>query len=60
MKILLYTQYFPPENNAQANRWEYFCHYLVNHGHEVTVLTSFPSYPYTNYSLVIKDDLVFT
>lgn len=45
MKILLYTQYFPPENNAQANRWEYFCHYLVNHGHEVTVLTSFPSYP---------------
>lgn len=45
MRILLYTQYFPPETNAPANRWEYFCHYLVNQGHEVFVLTSFPNHP---------------
>jgi len=45
MKILLYTQYFPPETNAPANRWGYFCDYLVKHGHEVFVLTSFPNHP---------------
>ena len=45
MKILLYTQYFPPETNAPANRWEYFCNYLTNKGHEVVVLTSFPNHP---------------
>ncbi|MGC8651303.1 MAG: glycosyltransferase family 4 protein [Minisyncoccia bacterium] len=45
MKILLYTQYFPPETNAPANRWGYFCDYLVQHGHEVFVLTSFPNHP---------------
>lgn len=45
MKILLYTQYFPPESNAPANRWGYFCDYLAKHGHEVYVLTSFPNHP---------------
>ena len=45
MKILLYTQYFPPETNAPANRWGYFCEYLANKGHEITVLTSFPNHP---------------
>ncbi len=45
MKILLYTQYFPPETNAPANRWGYFVRYLAQHGHQVTVLTSFPHHP---------------
>jgi len=45
MKILLYTQYFPPETNAPANRWGYFCEYLANKGHELFVLTSFPNHP---------------
>ena len=45
MRILLYTQYFPPETNAPANRWGYFCEYLAKNGHEITVLTSFPNHP---------------
>jgi len=45
MKILLYTQYFPPETNAPANRWGYFASYLTQKGYEVNVLTSFPNHP---------------
>jgi len=45
MKILLYTQYFPPETNAPANRWDYFTRYLANKGHQVVVLTTFPHHP---------------
>jgi len=45
MRILLYTQYFPPETNAPANRWDYFAKYLKEKGHEITVLTSYPNHP---------------
>ena len=45
MRILLYTQYFPPETNAPANRWGYFVNYLKEKGHEITVLTSYPNHP---------------
>lgn len=45
MKILLYTQYFPPETNAPANRWDYFTNYLKERGHKITVLTSYPNHP---------------
>jgi len=45
MRILLYTQYFSPETNAPANRWDYFTNYLKNKGHEITVLTSYPNHP---------------
>jgi len=42
---LLYSQYFPPETNAPANRWGYFVNYLKSKGHEITVLTSYPNHP---------------
>ena len=45
MNILVYTQYFPPETNAPANRWGYFTKYLAEQGHKITVLTSFPNHP---------------
>jgi len=45
MKILLYTQYFPPESNAPANRWAGFVKCLRDRGHKITVLTSFPNHP---------------
>ena len=45
MNILVYTQYFPPETNAPANRWGYFAKYLANKNHKITVLTSFPNHP---------------
>lgn len=45
MRILLYTQYFPPETNAPANRWGYFATFLRQKGHQIEVLTSFPNHP---------------
>lgn len=45
MKILLYTQYFSPESNAPANRWDGFVKCLRDKGHKIAVLTSFPNHP---------------
>ena len=42
MKILVFSQYFYPENF----RINTLCRELVNRGHEVTVVTGFPQYPY--------------
>lgn len=42
MKILIVTQYFYPENF----RVNTFAEELVSRGHEVTVLTGYPQYPY--------------
>jgi len=45
MRILLLTQYFPPETGAAQNRlWDLVCR-LSEAEHEVTVLTSMPNYP---------------
>jgi len=45
MKILLLTQYFPPEKGAaQVRLWE-LAKGLKNEGHEVTVVTAFPNHP---------------
>lgn len=41
MKILVFSQYFYPENF----RINTLCRELVNRGHEVTVLTGYPQYP---------------
>jgi glycosyltransferase involved in cell wall biosynthesis len=45
MKILLLTQYFPPEIGAPQNRLHSLASYLSGFGAEVTVLTAMPSYP---------------
>jgi len=42
MKILVFSQYYYPENF----RINSLCEELVKRGHEVTVLTGYPSYPY--------------
>lgn len=45
MRILLLTQYFPPEKGAaQVRLWE-VAKGLRNAGHEVTVVTAFPNHP---------------
>ena len=41
MKILVFSQYFYPENF----RINTLCRELVNRGHEVTVVTGYPQYP---------------
>lgn len=45
MRILLLTQYFPPEKGAaQVRLWE-LAKGLHNQGHVVTVVTAFPNHP---------------
>jgi colanic acid biosynthesis glycosyl transferase WcaI len=46
LKILFLTENFPPETNAAATRvFERAC-YWVRDGHEVTVVTQAPNFPY--------------
>ncbi len=45
MKILILTQYYPPETGAPQNRLSSLAYHLKRLGHEVEVLTAFPNYP---------------
>ena len=45
MKILILTQYFPPETGAPQNRLYSLAKHLQKLGAEVTVLTAMPNYP---------------
>lgn len=46
MRILLLTQYFPPEPAPGAMRFCELAEFLVQRGHDVTVVTGFPNYPH--------------
>lgn len=45
MRVLILTQYYPPEIGAAQNRLSRLARYLKDAGHTVTVLTAFPNYP---------------
>jgi glycosyltransferase involved in cell wall biosynthesis len=45
MKILLITQYFPPETGAPQNRLFELAVRLLKKGADITVLTAMPNYP---------------
>lgn len=45
MKVAVVSQFFPPEPCAAANRIEALAAALVRAGHDVTVVTAFPSFP---------------
>ncbi len=45
MKILVISQYYPPEPGATSNRLEAFVQAMINRGHEVTVICEFPNHP---------------
>lgn len=45
MKILILTHFYPPEMGGAAARLSGLARWLVRYGHEVTVVTGFPSYP---------------
>ncbi len=45
MRILILTQYYPPEVGAAQNRLSCLATSLRDAGHTVTVLTALPSYP---------------
>ncbi len=53
MKILILTQYFPPETGAPQNRLYEIALRLQSFGAEVSVLTGFPNYP--KYELLESD-----
>jgi colanic acid biosynthesis glycosyl transferase WcaI len=44
MRVLIVTQYFPPERGAVRRLFE-FGRYFVQQGHEVSVTTAMPNYP---------------
>ncbi|MBF6612329.1 MAG: glycosyltransferase family 4 protein [Chloroflexi bacterium] len=45
MRLLLFTQYYPPEVGATQTRAYEMCRYLVSQGHQVTVITEVPNHP---------------
>ena len=45
MRILVVSQYFPPEMGAPAGRFHDFARHWIAAGHEVTVVTGFPNFP---------------
>jgi glycosyltransferase involved in cell wall biosynthesis len=45
MRILYYSQYFPPEVGATQTRAYEMSRYLASRGHEVTVVTEVPNHP---------------
>ncbi len=45
MRILILTQYYPPETGAPQNRLSDLSYRLVRLGHAVTILTALPNYP---------------
>jgi len=62
LKILLLTEYFPPEIGAGSTRAYEHSSQWVKSGHDVTVITGFPDYPdgiipqkYKGYKFLIED-----
>jgi len=45
MRLLLVTQYYPPESGAPQNRLADLAERLHKWGHEITVVTALPNYP---------------
>lgn len=45
MRILILTQYYPPEVGATQNRMHFFASRLAARGHAVTVITAVPNHP---------------
>ena len=45
MKILFFSENFPPESNAAATRVFERAVYWANWGHDVTVITQAPNFP---------------
>lgn len=45
LAILVLSHYYPPEMGGAAARIHGLSRWLVNYGHDVTVITGFPNYP---------------
>lgn len=45
LRIVLVSQYFPPEIGATQSRMQAFAEHLAERGHRVTVIAEFPNHP---------------
>ena len=45
LRILVVSQYFPPDMGAPAGRFYDFAQHWIAAGHAVTVVTGFPHFP---------------
>jgi glycosyltransferase involved in cell wall biosynthesis len=45
LRVVLISQYFPPEIGATQTRMQTFAEYLAERGHDVTVIAEFPNHP---------------
>jgi glycosyltransferase involved in cell wall biosynthesis len=45
LRVLLVSQYFPPEVGATQSRMQSFAEHLADRGHDVTVISEFPNHP---------------
>jgi glycosyltransferase involved in cell wall biosynthesis len=45
LRVVLVSQYFPPEVGATQTRMQSFAEYLAERGHRVTVIAEFPNHP---------------
>jgi glycosyltransferase involved in cell wall biosynthesis len=45
MRILFFTQFYPPEVGATQTRMQHFAQRLVENGHHVTVIAEMPNHP---------------
>ncbi|HPO91641.1 MAG TPA: glycosyltransferase family 4 protein [Victivallales bacterium] len=63
MKVIILTQYYPPEHGAPQNRLHDLAKRMKNTGHDVTVLTAMPNYPkgeiFTDYrgKLIVEENI---
>ncbi|NKQ36528.1 MAG: glycosyltransferase family 4 protein [Chloroflexi bacterium] len=46
MRILILAHYYPPEMGGAAARLHGLARWMAHDGHDVTVVTAFPNYPY--------------
>lgn len=46
LRVLLFSQYFPPEVGATQSRMQSFAEHLAGRGHDVTVVCEMPSHPH--------------
>ena len=46
LRVLIVSQYFPPEVGATQSRMQAFAEHLAARGHEVTVICEFPNHPH--------------
>ena len=59
MKIIILTQYYPPEHGAPQNRLHDLARRFAASGHDITVMTAMPNYPKGEVDPAYRGKLTF-